>query len=76
MIILKGKVRHTTHSYTKLSEKKKVEKERQQRKLSVPVVSKTVCSALWAPVWSKDYGGTAPPGPSPRSATVIYKVGR
>ena len=40
------------------------------------LVSKTVCSALWAPVWSKDYGGTAPPGPSPRSATVIYKVGR
>ena len=40
MIILKGKVRHTTHSYTKLSEKKKVEKERQQRKLSVPVLNK------------------------------------
>ena len=40
------------------------------------LVSKTVFSALWAPVWSKDYGGTAPHGPSPRSPTVIYKVGR
>ena len=39
MIILKGKVRHTTHRYTKLSKKKKVEKERQQRKLSVPVLN-------------------------------------
>ena len=36
MIILKGQVPHTTHSYTKHSQKKKkknlVEKERQQKK--------------------------------------------
>ena len=34
MIILKGRVPHTTHSYTKDSQKKKklVEKERQQKK--------------------------------------------
>ena len=33
MIILKGQVPHTTHSYTKHSHKKKrVEKERQQKK--------------------------------------------
>ena len=38
MIILKGKVPHTTHSYTKHSQKKN-EKERQQRKLSVPVLN-------------------------------------
>ena len=29
-------------------------------------------SALWASVWSKNKRG----GPSPRSATFIYKVGR
>ena len=34
MIILKGQVPHTTHSYTKHSQKKKlVEKERQQKKV-------------------------------------------
>ena len=32
MIILKGQVPHTTHSYTKHSHKKTEEKERQQKK--------------------------------------------
>ena len=32
MIILKGKVRHTTHSYTKLSEKKKSRKRKTAKK--------------------------------------------
>ena len=33
-------------------------------------VSKRFFSALWTSFWSKNNGGTGPPGPSPRSATV------
>ena len=32
---------------------------------------KKIFSALWASVWSKNKGGTGPPGPSPGSASAL-----
>ena len=58
MIILKGQVPHTTHSYTKHSQKKKknlVEKERQQKKAKyTSIKQRKAILALSCPLY-KDY---------------------